>query len=49
MRFPYVVLLSACALIVGLPLLAQSPNGVLNGLVRRSFQPAPSSAPKLWQ
>jgi hypothetical protein len=33
MRFPYVVLLSACALMLALPLLAQSPNGVLNGLV----------------
>jgi len=33
MRFPYVVLLSACALTLVLPLLAQSPNGVLNGLV----------------
>src|SRR6266478_4253655 len=33
MRFPYVVLLSACALTLALPLLAQSPNGVLNGLV----------------
>jgi hypothetical protein len=33
MRFPYVVLLSACALILVLPLLAQSPNGVINGLV----------------
>jgi hypothetical protein len=33
MRFPYVVLLSACALMLVLPLLAQSPNGVINGLV----------------
>jgi hypothetical protein len=33
MRFPYVVLLSACALTLALPLLAQSPNGVINGLV----------------
>ena len=33
MRFPYVVLLSACALTLALPLQAQSPNGVLNGLV----------------
>lgn len=33
MRFPYFVLLSACALMLALPLLAQSPNGVLNGLV----------------
>jgi len=33
MRFPYVVLLSACVLTVALPLLAQSPNGVINGLV----------------
>jgi len=33
MRFPYVVLLSACALMLALPLLAQSPNGVINGLV----------------
>jgi hypothetical protein len=33
MRFPYVVLLSACALMLCLPLLAQSPNGVLNGQV----------------
>ncbi|MGH7489661.1 MAG: carboxypeptidase-like regulatory domain-containing protein, partial [bacterium] len=33
MRFPYVVLLSACALMLAVPLLAQSPNGVINGLV----------------
>jgi len=33
MRFPYVVLLSACVLTVALPLRAQSPNGVINGLV----------------
>src|SRR6266567_8299416 len=33
MRFPHVVLLSACALMLDLPLLAQSPNGVINGLV----------------
>jgi Carboxypeptidase regulatory-like domain/TonB dependent receptor len=33
MRFPYVVLLSACALTLVLPVLAQSPNGVLNGIV----------------
>src|SRR5271157_5062705 len=33
MRFPYVVLLSTCALMLVLPLLAQSPNGVINGLV----------------
>jgi hypothetical protein len=33
MRFPYVVLLSACVLTVALPLVAQSPNGVINGLV----------------
>src|ERR1700729_1228125 len=33
MRFPYVVLLSACALTLALPLLAQSPNGIINGLV----------------
>ena len=33
MRFPYVVLLSACALLSALPLVAQSPNGVINGLV----------------
>ena len=33
MRFPYVVLLSACAVMLALPLLAQSPNGVLNGIV----------------
>src|ERR1700687_4086848 len=33
MRFPYVVLLSACALMLASPLLAQSPNGVINGLV----------------
>jgi len=33
MRFPFVVLLSACALTLALPLRAQSPNGVLNGLV----------------
>lgn len=33
MRFPYVVLLAACALMLALPLLAQSPNGVINGLV----------------
>jgi hypothetical protein len=31
--FPYVVLLSACALISTATLLAQSPNGVINGLV----------------
>ena len=34
MRFPIaVVLLSACAVMLVLPLLAQSPNGVLNGQV----------------
>ncbi len=33
MRFPHAVLLSACAWMLALPLLAQSPNGVLNGLV----------------
>src|SRR5258708_35509311 len=33
MRFPYVVILSACAVMLALPLLAQSPNGVLNGIV----------------
>jgi hypothetical protein len=33
MRFPHVVLLSACALMLAVPLLAQSPNGVINGLV----------------
>jgi hypothetical protein len=34
MRFPKVVLLSACVLLLlAAPLLAQSPNGVLNGLV----------------
>ena len=33
MRFPYVVLISACALTLVLPVIAQSPNGVLNGLV----------------
>ncbi len=33
MRFPYVVLLSACALMLALPLAAQSTNGVINGLV----------------
>jgi hypothetical protein len=33
MRFPYIVLLSACALMLASPLLAQSPNGVINGLV----------------
>jgi len=33
MRFPHVVLLSACALMWTATLLAQSPNGVLNGLV----------------
>jgi hypothetical protein len=33
MRFPYVVLLSACALMLAVPLLAQSTNGVINGLV----------------
>jgi len=33
MRFPDVVLLSACALMLALPLAAQSPNGVINGLV----------------
>jgi hypothetical protein len=33
MRFPYVVLLSACALMLALPLVAQTTNGVINGLV----------------
>ncbi|MGD0466832.1 MAG: TonB-dependent receptor [Terriglobales bacterium] len=33
MRFPYVVLLSACALMLALPLAAQSTNGGINGLV----------------
>jgi hypothetical protein len=33
MRFPYVVLLSVCALMWTATLLAQSPNGVINGLV----------------
>jgi len=33
MRFPNAVLLSACALTLALPLVAQSPNGVINGLV----------------
>ena len=33
MRFRNVVLLSACVLVLALPLLAQSTNGVLNGLV----------------
>ena len=33
MRFPHVVLLSACALMWTATLLAQSPNGVINGLV----------------
>src|SRR5260370_5400400 len=33
MRFPHVVLFSACALMLALPLVAQSPNGVINGLV----------------
>jgi hypothetical protein len=33
MRFPDVVLLSACALMLALPLVAQSTNGVINGLV----------------
>src|SRR5229473_8697994 len=33
MRFPCFVILSACALTLALPLRAQSPNGVLNGLV----------------
>ena len=33
MRFPYVVFLSACVVMLALPLLAQSPNGVLNGQV----------------
>jgi len=33
MRFPYVVLLSVCALMLASPLLAQSPNGIINGLV----------------
>jgi hypothetical protein len=33
MRFPNVVLLSACVLMLAFPLLAQSTNGVLNGLV----------------
>jgi hypothetical protein len=33
MRFPYVVVLSACVLMLALPLRAQSPNGVINGIV----------------
>ena len=33
MRFPYIALPSACALTLASPLLAQSPNGVINGLV----------------
>jgi hypothetical protein len=33
MRIPYVVLLSACALMWTATLIAQSPNGVINGLV----------------
>jgi hypothetical protein len=33
MRFPHVILLSACALMWTATLLAQSPNGVINGLV----------------
>jgi hypothetical protein len=33
MRFPIVVLLSACVLMLAVPLLAQSPNGVLNGQI----------------
>ena len=33
MRFPHVVLLSACALMWTATLFAQSPNGVINGLV----------------
>src|SRR6185369_6666076 len=33
MRFPIVVVLSICAVMLALPLLAQSPNGVLNGQV----------------
>ena len=33
MRFPYAVLSSVCALMLAIPLLAQSPNGVINGLV----------------
>src|SRR5258708_28273379 len=33
MRFPYIVLLSVCALMLAAPLRAQSPNGVINGLV----------------
>jgi hypothetical protein len=33
MRFPYLFLLSACALMFALPLIAQSTNGVINGLV----------------
>ncbi|MGB7148598.1 MAG: carboxypeptidase-like regulatory domain-containing protein, partial [Terriglobales bacterium] len=33
MRFPNVVLLSACVLMLALPLVAQSPNGVITGLV----------------
>src|SRR6202171_492364 len=33
MRFPDVVLRSVCALTLAAPLLAQSPNGVINGLV----------------
>jgi hypothetical protein len=34
MRFPYIILLSVCASMWAATLLAQSPNGVINGLVR---------------
>ena len=33
MRFPIVVVLFTCAVMLATPLLAQSPNGVLNGQV----------------
>jgi hypothetical protein len=33
MRFPYVVLVFVCTLMLALPLVAQSPNAVINGLV----------------
>jgi hypothetical protein len=34
MRFPHVVLFFVCPLMLILPILAQSPNGVINGLIR---------------
>ena len=33
MRFPYIVFVLACAVLLALPLVAQSPNGTINGLV----------------